>query len=277
MIKRKLLPIVITILLIIPCLLVPCYAEEETVVEPLTVKTIETLTDQFNDAQRSLYDVNSYQFHQKQVYFNCDSNGVPYADGKIYCYMQMTRPVYTGTLPGLYKEEPLDLSDAYEKAREDFKTCLTPELAEIMLENLHYPGGPDIELVRQDENGLWYRLYSMFHPAVFERDISEIRTDGTKGYVYGRLWIVYFDDVSSPTDGWMVDYIDGVVEFEYTENGWLISGGTVIDLMRNYAETAVCTGDDSAVRVVLLATAAVMCAIIPATVAAATKRRRREA
>ncbi len=89
------------------------------------------------------------------------------------------------------------------------------------------------------------------------------------------------------------------LELENTENGWRISGGSLIetlyegktldkmseeDFVAFLADVGVKevnpplqnpeTGDDSAVRVVLLATAAVMCAVIP--VMATVKRRRRE-
>lgn len=91
------------------------------------------------------------------------------------------------------------------------------------------------------------------------------------------------------------------LELENTEKGWRISGGSLIEAFYEdkeldkidedefvafLAEVGIKevnpplqspeTGDDTGVRVVFLATAAVVCAIIPATVAATTKRRRRE-
>ncbi len=268
--KYKLIAIFILVSTLISCVFAPCYAEE-MIVEPLTVDMAKEIYHRFFNAQFDLYDTNGYQVPAEYVYFNCDSHGTPYANGQIYCYLKIKS--VTSWYP-VFEYVWADLSGAYESAREGFETCLTPELAERMLEDFHVSGGPDVEFLRQTDDGTWCRLYSIISMSILPKQIKEIRNDGTKAYVYVPIQVYYYDE-SAPVG---INYkdIDGVVEFEYTENGWLISGGTVFDYMRGFAETAVYTGDDSAVRAVFLATAAVVCAVIPATVAVTVKRRRRE-
>lgn len=203
------------------------------------------------------YDVDDYQNGYPHVVFDRDSNGQPYANGKKYEYM-------------VWKDK--DLSNTYEHALEHYKQVMTDELAERMAQDYHVSGGPDVEMVRQGEDGTWYKL-SMIKPysASF---ISDITVDGSRAtaILHGDpFWVDYIYRTED------IDYrtVTFTVELECVDGKWKFSGGSVFDYLRNYAETSPYTGDESDTTLGALAAGAIIAALIPAALIIPYRRKKR--
>ena len=230
--------------------------------ETLDEKTFKELWDQFFFASFDLYDINSGQIIYPTVLFGYDSNGVPYAGGKCYYYIN-------------YGDR--DLSGCYASALENFKKCLTPELAERMVENFHVPGGPDVELIRRGSDGNWYRLF-LIRPFGFVYDIYSIEPDGINARVTFNSSVILIDLSRHDLNEYPFSkYVrmDFTVDLVYTEDGWRISGGDAFDFIRDYAATSPETGDSDGTRAEILAATAAVAAVIPAVILTVSRRRRR--
>ena len=100
-------------------------------VPELSEDVFESLMWKVCHSTTGLYDLNTLQTVYPTVLFGYDSNGVAYAGGKCYYYIDYGNK---------------DLSGRRAEAFEGLKECVTLELAEKMTEDFHVPGGPDVEV-----------------------------------------------------------------------------------------------------------------------------------
>ncbi len=239
------------------------FSEVDHEIETIDEETFESLWMKFFMAAFDLYDLNTGRDTYPSVVFGYDSNGVPYADGKCYYYIN-------------YGDR--DLSGCYASALEKFKECLTPELAERMVENFHVPGGPDVELIRRGSDGNWYRLFLVRPGGAHASSVHSIRIDGNNARVESQIEVDVIDLEESgrtvyPYDKHIIE--DWTVDLVYTEDGWRISGGDVFDFILNYAATSPETGDSDGTRAAILAVTAAVAAVLHAVILTVSRRRRR--
>lgn len=255
-------------LIVIICVLVSCFCilagADETANEPeiLDEKTFKDLWYQFFSASCDLYDLNDSQYTYPTVILGYDSNGVPYANGKCYYYIN-------------YGDR--DLSGCYSSALENFKKCLTPELAERMVENFHVPGGPDVELIRRGSDGNWYRL-CLIRPFPSVNNFIIVESNEKKACVRLTTKLEVLDQnyrdrgFDAPVE--IYNDIDCTVELVYTSDGWRVSGGDIFDYIRDYAATSPYTSDKNGTRAAILAATAAVAAVVPAVIFTVSRRRK---
>ena len=255
---KHFLTIIIAVITLFALCMIPCGAENEQ--PTLDKKTFREIYRSFWGASISLYDVNGHQHYGDMVEFDTDSNGIPYADGKKFTYICF---------------ENTDISGNYDYALDIFMKCMTPELAKRMAEDYHVPGGPDVEFVRQESDGKWYKLSLLTICPCYERDITEIVVDGTNARVkfigeFTALDLMADNAAHSQyiTDEWTVELV-------YTEDGWKMSGGNVFDFTRDYAATSPYTSDENGTRAAILAVTAAVAAVLQAVILTVSRRRRR--
>ena len=228
----------------------------------LSEETFKALMEKVFYATDGLYHLNTMQNDYPTVLFGYDSNGVAYAGGKCYYYID-------------YGDK--DISRWRDNAFEELKECLTPELAEKMTEDFHVPGGPDVELIRRGSDGRWYKIF-LIQPRFFVFSIDGIYVNGNKAQVkcnvdLGVIDLERVDERPYPYDKSIK--MDATVELVNTEDGWRISGGDVFDYFLNYAATSPETGDADGTRSVALALTATVAAVLPAVILAASRRRKK--
>ena len=238
----------------------------ESDIEPLDEKTFKDLYDQFWRASVPLYDVSGNQKMIGIVGFKCDSKGVPYANGKTFYYFEYNTEHYEKYFGG----------DIRNFTLEDYKKCLTPELAARMVEDIHVPGGPDVELVRRGANGNWYGLRLVCPDVLLRGESIDIKSDGKTASVKFKSTVVAIKE-SAPYEG-PADFFDGTytADLVYTDDGWRISGGDIFDYIRNYAATSPDTGDEKGERAVMFAAGAVVAAAVPAAIVTLARKRRKD-
>ena len=239
----------------------------ESDIEPLDEKTFKNLYDQFWRASVPLYDVSGSQNIVGIVGFKCDSKGVPYANGKTFYYFEYNNTEHYEKYFG---------EDIRNFVLEDYKKCLTPELAARMVEDIHVPGGPDVELVRRGANGNWYRLRLVCPDVLLRGESIDIKSDGKTASVKFKSTVAVIK-ASAPYEG-SPDYFDGTytADLVYTDDGWRISGGDIFDYIRNYAATSPETGDEKGERAVMFAAGAVVAVAVPAAILTLTRKRRKD-
>lgn len=166
-----------------------------------------------------------------------------------------------------------------EDARVILETLMSPE---IIVNPLAYASDDVAKRYEADFEQLYgYNLFVYNFEDVFIRPIDLIRIplETLETWNYSdEYWYDYYS---------FIDYLNEVDNSEKYSSTVIVSASMRnlpeekaeldrrVELYANRVANAE-TGDDSAVRAVFLATAAVVCAVIPATVAIATKRRRRE-
>ena len=253
----------ILVALVVLCAVPLAYAESEAGATVLDENTFSELWMDFYRASFEVYDLNTAVKTYPSVVFGYDSNGVPYANGKKYYYIN-------------YGDR--DLSACYATALEKYQKVLTPELAQRMVEDLHVPGGPDVELIRRGSDGNWYRLFLVRPGGVLPSDVKSIHVDGNRAHVDARLRV----DVIDLEDVGRNDYpydkglrFDFTVDLVYTDDGWRMSGGDVFDYIRDYAYTSPETGDENGVRAARLGAAAVLAAAVPAVMLTVSRRKKK--
>ena len=232
-------------------------------------KILKDLWSDFSSDSYSLYDVNTGQNYHPLVIFDSDSNGVPYADGKSFYYINYGKGFGDEYFIG-----------AYQKTYELFKKCMTPELAERMTKNFQVPGGPDVEFIRRDSDGNWYRLF-LIRPFGFIHEVKSIESDGAKAQAKFRTDIIIID-LNYRDRGFnepMALHVttDCTVDLVYTADGWRMSGGDIFDYICDYAASSPSpeTGDDNGVRAAWLGAAAVLAAAIPAVMLTVSRRKKK--
>ena len=231
-------------------------------VPELSEETFKALRYKLFDSTCSLFDLNTSQTVYPTVLFGYDSNGVAYAGGKCYYYIDYGNK---------------DLSGRRAEAFEGLKECVTLELAEKMTEDFHVPGGPDVELIRRGSDGTWYKLF-LIQPRFFVFSIDGISVNGNEAQVKCNVDVGVIDLERMDTRPYPYDKsirMDATVELVYTEDGWRISGGDVFDYILNYAATSPETGDSDGMRAAALAATASVAAVIPAVILTVSRRRRR--
>ncbi len=229
----------------------------------LSEEMFKALMDKVFYATGGLYNLNTLQNTYPNVLFGYDSNGVAYAGGKCYYYID-------------YGDK--DLSRLRADAFEELKECLTLELAEKMTEDFHVPGGPDVELIRRGSDGRWYKIF-LIQPRFFVFSIDGIYVNGNEAQVKCNVNLYVIDLERMDMRPYPYDKrirIDATVELVYTEDGWRISGGDVFDYFLNYAATSPETGDADGTRAAALAVTAAVAAVLPAVILTASRRRKME-
>ena len=230
-------------------------------VPELSEETFKALRYKLFDSTCSLFDLNTSQTVYPTVLFGYDSNGVAYAGGKCYYYID-------------YGDKDLSRlrADTFEKLKE----CLTIELAEKMTEDFHVPGGPDVELIRRGSDGRWYKLF-LIQPRLHVFSIDSISVNGNEAQVKCNVNVGVIDLERMDTRPYPYDKsirMDCTVELVYTEDGWRISGGDVFDYILNYAATSPETGDSKGTRAAILAATAAVAAVVPAVILTVSRRRK---
>ena len=208
-----------------------------------------------------LYNLNTLQTVYPTVLFGYDSNGVAYADGKCYYYIDYGN---------------MDLSEWRAEAFEELKECVTRSLAEKMTEDFHVPGGPDVELIRRGSDGTWYKLF-LVQPRLHVFSIDGISVNGNEAQVKCNVNVGVIDLERMDTRPYPYDKsirMDATVDLVYTEDGWRISGGDVFDYILNYAATSPETGDSKGTRAAILAATAAVAAVLPAVILTVSRRRK---
>ncbi len=215
-----------------------------------------------------LYDTDQYQAPFPHVSFDCDSKGQSYAYEKKYVYMD-------------WSGKNVDFSDIHDRWLTLFKKYMTPELATRMVENFHVSGGPDVEFVRQDADGNWYKLFLISPVCPVMTEIINISVNGNHAtaIIDSKEYFYVIDDYDGNYARITYPIISEqlTVELDYTTDGWKLSGGTWFDYLRNYAETSPYTGDESDDAVITLAAGATVSALIPTAVFIRRRKRRFEA
>ncbi len=158
----------------------------------------------------------------------------------------------------------------------------------VVIETLMYPDYViDMDKYNSDEPKIWKsEEYGSFYYTYFATDsYNLLRTsvEVLEGWGYSdAYWLDYYSFIQYlTTDEIKNDPIYGRDANSMTKGNAIDDEVLLAELDRRvelYANRVANaeTGDESAVRVVFLATAAVVCAVIPATVAVTIKRRRRE-
>ena len=208
-----------------------------------------------------LYNLNTLQTVYPTVLFGYDSNGVAYADGKCYYYIDYGNK---------------DLSEWRAEAFEELKECVTRSLAEKMKEDFHVPGGTDVELIRRGSDGTWYKIF-IIQPRLHVFSIDGISVNGNEAQVKCNVNVGVIDLERMDTRPYPYDKsirMDATVDLVYTEDGWRISGGDVFDYILNYAATSPETGDSKGTRAAILAATAAVAAVLPAVILTVSRRRK---
>ena len=209
-----------------------------------------------------LYNLNTLQTVYPTVLFGYDSNGVAYAGGKCYYYID-----YGNKNLGGYRAMTFD----------GLRDCMTRKLAEKMTEDFHVPGGTDVELIRRGSDGRWYKLF-LIQPRFFVFSIDGISVNGNEAQVKCNVSVGVIDLERMDTRPYPYDKeirMDATIDLVYTEDGWRISGGDVFDYILNYAATSPETGDSDGTRAATLAATAAVAAVLPAVILTVSRRRRR--
>ena len=230
-------------------------------VPELSEDVFESLMWKVCHSTTGLYDLNTLQTVYPTVLFGYDSNGVAYAGGKCYYYIDYGNK---------------DLSGRRAEAFEGLKECVTLELAEKMTEDFHVPGGPDVELIRRGSDGTWYKLF-LVQPRLHVFSIDGISVNGNEAQVKCNVNVGVIDLERMDTRPYPYDKsirMDATVELVYTEDGWRISGGDVFDYILNYAATSPETGDSDGTRAATLAATAAVAAVVPAVIFTVSRRRK---
>ena len=263
---RKKLLVLLIMLLSVSILSNICSALETP--PSIDEKILDDLWSDFFSDSEYLYDVDSGQYYHPLVIFDSDSNGVPYAEGKSFYYINYG------------KEYDEYFADAYQKTYELFKKCMTPELAERMTKNFQIPGGPDVEFIRRDSDGNWYRLF-LIRPFGFIHEVKSIESDGAKAQAKFRTDIIIID-LNYRDRGFnepMALHVttDCTVDLVYTADGWRMSGGDIFDYICDYAASSPSpeTRDENGVRAAWLGAAATLSAAIPAVTLTVSRRKKK--
>ncbi len=259
--KKIIVLIAVILILSLLCFSV-CASGSTAPTAELSEETFKALMDKVSHSVGWLYNLNTLQEGYDSVLFGYDSNGVAYAGGKCYYYLD-------------YGDKDLSRlrTDAFEKLKE----CLTLELAEKMTEDFHVLGGPDVELIRRGSDGRWYKIF-LIDPRFFVYSIDGIYVNGNEAQVKCNVSIGVIDLERVDTRPYPYDKnikMDATVELVYTEDGWRISGGDVFDYFLNYAATSPETGDADGARASALAVTSAVAAVIPAAIFASFRRRKK--